>query len=196
MGNVKKYIFNVTYVCWSYLYVHRNPNHPANLCRSGALKMFSMASLRTTTKPSPTTRLSASSSGKCLILCELFSYVKLLCSVSVDSPFLHSECGVWYDEQTLLFLFELESSAVGIKSPSHLGPSGSAKPLLRQSGAWAPAVPSVSSQLLTACLWQPGGSGTRGSDPLSFTGQHAKSQAVPWQITNMTYTQQSWENKT
>lgn len=72
----------------------------------------------------------------------LSSYVELLCSVSVDSPSLrdfqqnlHSESRVWHDKQTLLFLFELESSAVGIKSLSHLGLSGSAKPLLRQSGA-------------------------------------------------------------
>lgn len=48
---------------------------------------------------------------------------------------LHSETGAWCDESTLLFLFELESLAVGIKSLSHLGLSGSAKPLLRQSGA-------------------------------------------------------------
>lgn len=48
---------------------------------------------------------------------------------------LRSESIVCCDEQTLLFLFELESSAVGIKSLSHLGLSGSAKPLLRQSGA-------------------------------------------------------------
>lgn len=133
----------------------------------------------------------------------LSSYVKFLCSDSVSpdcqSPSLrgfqqklHSR--VWCEEQTLLFLFELESSAVGIKSLSHLGLSGSAKPLLRQSGAWAPAVPPVSSQLLTGCLWQPGGSGTRCSDPLSFTGQCAKPQAVAWQITNMTYTQKSREN--
>lgn len=76
----------------------------------------------------------------------LSTSVKLLCSVSVSadcqSPSLrsfqqklHSESRVWCDEQTLLFLFELESSDVGIKSLSHLGLSGSAKPLLRQSGA-------------------------------------------------------------
>ncbi|KAG7226720.1 hypothetical protein INR49_014068 [Caranx melampygus] len=74
------------------------------------------------------------------------SCVKLLCSVSVSedcqSPSLrhfqqklHSESIVYCDEQTLLFLFELESSAVDRKSLSHLGLSGSAKPLLLQSGA-------------------------------------------------------------
>ncbi len=189
------------------LYLSRSPSHPASWCRSGVSKTFSMASLRTTIKPSLTTRLSASSSGKHLILCldylpgltALFCFC--FCGLSetftdTSNKKLHSETRVWCDEQTLLFLFELESSAVGIKSLSHLGLSGSAKPLLRQSGAWAPAVPPVSSQLLTGCLWQPGGSGTRCSDPLSFTGQRAKPQAVAWQITNMTYTQQSRENKT
>ncbi|KAK5622174.1 hypothetical protein CRENBAI_008580 [Crenichthys baileyi] len=41
-----------------------------------------------------------------------------------------SETRVQRDKLTLLFLFELESSAVVIKSVSHLGLSGSTKPLL------------------------------------------------------------------
>lgn len=53
----------------SHLYFPRNLNHPANWCKSGVLKTFSMASLKTIIKPSPTTRLSASSSGKHLISC-------------------------------------------------------------------------------------------------------------------------------
>lgn len=162
--------------------------------------MFSMASPRMTIKPSLTTRLSASSSGKHLILplgfpmlTTLFCFCfwglsETLTDTSKTKTPQWDQSVLW---RAMLFLFVLQSLAVGIKSLSHLGLSGSAKPLLRQSGAWAPAVPPVSSQLLTGCLWQPGGSGTRCSDPLSFTGQRAKPQAVAWQITNMTYAQQS-----
>ena len=95
-----------------------------------------MALLRTTIKPSPTTRLSASSSGKHLML------LTVLFQWTVRDPRRHfqqelrGETGARRYEQTqLFFLFELESAAVGIKSLSHLGLSGSAKPLLRQSGA-------------------------------------------------------------
>ena len=72
-------------------------------------------------------------------VCNIFSLNALLCfrfcglsefpAESLPAR-LHSETTVWCDKLTLLFLFELESLSVGIKSLPHLGLSGSAKPLL------------------------------------------------------------------